>query len=149
LKRGRLERIAIDRPVGIRRHFPAANGGLFCTAAEFCRFCRMLLNGGMLDGRGYLSAKSIDEMTSVQTDGLKAGFVPGSGWGLGFGIVREPIGITAMLSPGTFGHGGVFGTQAWIDPVKGRIYILMIQRGDLDNADNSQFRLAFQEAAAP
>ncbi|MGD0387468.1 MAG: serine hydrolase domain-containing protein [Tepidisphaeraceae bacterium] len=149
LKKGRLERIQIDRPVGIRHHFPAANGGLFCTAGEFCRFCQMLLNGGMLDGRGYLSAKSIDEMTSVQTDGLKTGFVPGSGWGLGFGIVREPRGITAMLSPGTFGHGGAYGTEAWIDPVKGRIYILLIQRGDLDNADNSQFRQAFQEAAAP
>ncbi|MGA2439637.1 MAG: serine hydrolase domain-containing protein [Tepidisphaeraceae bacterium] len=148
VKRGRLERILIDRPVGIRKHFPAANGGLFCTAGEYCRFCQMLLNGGTLEGRPYLSAKSIHEMTSVQTDGLKAGFVPGSGWGLAFGIVREPKGITAMLSPGTFGHGGAYGTQAWIDPVKGRIYILLIQRGDLDNADNSKFRQAFQEAAA-
>jgi CubicO group peptidase (beta-lactamase class C family) len=148
LKRGRLERIAIDRPIGIRRHFPAANGGLFCTAGDFCRFCQMLLNRGTLDGRVYLSVKSIEEMTSVQTDRLKAGFVPGSGWGLGFGIVREPRGITAMLSPGTFGHGGVYGTEAWVDPVKRRVYVLLIQRGDLDNADNSQFRQAFQQAAA-
>jgi len=28
-----------------------------------------------------------------------------------------------MLSPGTFGHGGAYGTQAWIDPQKNLIYI--------------------------
>ena len=33
-----------------------------------------------------------------------------------------------MLSPGTFGHGGAWGTQAWIDPVRGVAYILMVQR---------------------
>jgi CubicO group peptidase (beta-lactamase class C family) len=52
-----------------------------------------------------------------------------------------------MLSPGSFGHGGVFGTQAWIDPVKRRIYLLMIQRSDLPNSDASPMRRAFQEAA--
>ena len=35
-----------------------------------------------------------------------------------------------MLSPGTFGHGGAYGTQAWADPVKGVVYILMVQRPD-------------------
>jgi CubicO group peptidase (beta-lactamase class C family) len=53
-----------------------------------------------------------------------------------------------MLSPGTFGHGGAYGTQVWIDPVKNRIYLLLIQRGDLPNSDASEFREAFQEAAA-
>ena len=53
-----------------------------------------------------------------------------------------------MLSPGTFGHGGAYGTQAWIDPVKGVAYILMIQRAGLPNSDGSEVRLAFQRAAA-
>ena len=52
-----------------------------------------------------------------------------------------------MLSPGTFGHGGAYGTQAWIDPVKKRIYILMVQRADFPNSDASEVRRAFQEAA--
>jgi CubicO group peptidase (beta-lactamase class C family) len=78
---------------------------------------------------------------------LKAGFLPGSAWGLTVGIVREPQGITAMHSPGTFGHGGAFGTQAWMDPVKGVALILMIQRVGLKNSDASDMRRVFQEAA--
>jgi CubicO group peptidase (beta-lactamase class C family) len=141
--------VLLPGPVGDRDHYPAANGGLFCTAGEYCRFCQMLLNGGTLDGRQYLRPESIREMTRIQTDGIPdVGFIPGSGWGLAIGIVRKPVGMTAMLSPGTFGHGGAYGTQAWIDPVKHRIYIMLIQRAGLENSDNSEYRKAFQTAAA-
>ena len=53
-----------------------------------------------------------------------------------------------MLSPGSFGHGGAWGTQAWVDPVKGLAYVLMIQRSNLPNSDGSDIRQAFQESAA-
>ena len=43
-------------------------------------------------------------------------------------VVRDPQGITSMLAPGSFGHGGAYGTQAWIDPEKKRIFILLVQR---------------------
>ena len=150
LKSGKLTPAKISRipgPVGDRNHYAAANGGLFSTAPDYYRFCKMLLDGGTLDGRRYLSAESIHEMTRIQTGTLKAGFVPGSAWGLGFGIVRQPTGITEGLSPGTFGHGGMYGTQAWMDPVKRRVYILLIQRADLENSDASDFRRYFQQAA--
>jgi len=52
------------------------------------------------------------------------------------------------LSPGTFGHGGAWGTQAWIDPVRGAAYVLMIQQSDIGNSDASEVRRAFQQAAA-
>ena len=57
-------------------------------------------------------------------------------------------GVTGMLSPGTCGHGGAYGTQAWIDPVQQRIYLLMVQRANFPNSDASDLRKAFQEAAA-
>ena len=57
-------------------------------------------------------------------------------------------GLAAMLSPGTFGHGGAWGTQAWIDPVKKRCTILMVQRSNFPNADNSEVRKTFQGIAA-
>ena len=57
-------------------------------------------------------------------------------------------GAAAVLSPGTYGHGGAWGTQAWIDPVKGVAYILMVQRANFPNSDASDVRRAFQEAAA-
>jgi CubicO group peptidase (beta-lactamase class C family) len=53
-----------------------------------------------------------------------------------------------MLSPGTFGHGGAWGTQAWIDPVKGVAYLLMVQRANFPNSDASGVRQTFQEVAA-
>ena len=71
----------------------------------------MLLNGGALDGRRYLTADSVRMMSTVQTGDLVTGFTPGNGWGLGVCIVRQPQDVTEMLSPGTFGHGGVYGTD--------------------------------------
>jgi len=50
------------------------------------------------------------------------------GWGIATCIVRTSHdGAAAMLSPGSFGHGGAWGTQAWIDLVKGVAYVLMVQ----------------------
>ena len=63
-------------------------------------------------------------------------------------VVRQPQGVSATLSPGSYGHGGAYGTQAWIDPVKGIAYVLMVQRANFPNSDNSDVRKAFQEAAA-
>jgi len=71
------------------------------------------------------------------------------GWGIGTCILITPHdGVAAMLSPGTYGHGGAWGTQAWIDPVKGAAFILMVQRSNFPNSDASDVRAAFQKAAA-
>jgi CubicO group peptidase (beta-lactamase class C family) len=129
------------------RRFPAANGGLFSTAPDYLRFCQMILRKGEYQGRHYVKPTSVERMTSIQTNGLKTGFTPGNGWGLGWCVIREPQGVTAALSPGSFGHGGAFGTQAWIDPEKGRIYLLMIQRANFPNSDASEVRRVFQDAA--
>lgn len=130
-----------------RDRYPAANGGLFSTAPDYAKFARMLLNGGECNGRRYLSKASYDLMTSNQTGSMKAGFIPGHGWGLGVGVVVTPQGQTAMCQPGTFGHGGAYGTQAWIDPKSGVAFILMVQRANFKNSDDSPVRLAFQQAA--
>ncbi|HEV8607158.1 MAG TPA: serine hydrolase domain-containing protein [Tepidisphaeraceae bacterium] len=131
-----------------RERYPAANGGLFSTALDYARFCQMLLNNGELNGRRILKPESVKQFSTVQFPDLKTGFTPGNGWGVGCCIVREPQGVTAMLSPGTYGHGGAYGTQAWIDPQKNLIYILMVQRANFLNADNSDVRKAFQQAAS-
>jgi CubicO group peptidase (beta-lactamase class C family)/acetyl esterase/lipase len=128
--------------------FPAPNGGLFSTASDYARFCQMVLRGGELDGRRYLKPETVKFMTTIQNADLKTGFTPGNGWGLGWCVIREPQGVTAMLSPGTFGHGGAYGTQAWIDPSTKRIYILMVQRANFPNSDASEVRKGFQEAAS-
>lgn len=131
-----------------RDRYPAPNGGLFSTASDYARFCRMLLNQGSLDGRQLLKPETVALMTRLQTGDLKTGFTEGNGWGLGVCVVRQPQGVTAALSVGTFGHGGAYGTQAWIDPVKKTIYLLMVQRSNFPNSDASNVRRAFQAAAA-
>jgi CubicO group peptidase (beta-lactamase class C family) len=131
-----------------RDRYPAPNGGLFSTAPDYARFCRLILNGGALDGKRYLKPESVKLMTSLQTGDLQTGFTDGHGWGLGWCVVRQPQGVTAMLAPGTCGHGGAYGTQAWIDPVKQVVYILMVQRANFPNSDASDVRGAFQAAAA-
>ena len=125
------------------------NAGLFSTAPDYVRFLQMLMNGGTLDGKTYLKPESVKLMTSSQTGDLKAGFVPARhGWGCCTCVVLESKDVTEFLSPGTFGHGGAYGTQAWADPVKGVAYVLMIQRADIGNSDDSEMRKAFQKAAA-
>lgn len=126
---------------------PNPSGGLFSTAGDLLRFYQAILDGGQLDGTRIVSEEAIRAMTRIQTGDLQTGFTPGNGWGLGWCVVRKPQGVTAALSPGSFGHGGVLGTQAWIDPQREMICILLIQRTDLPNSDGSKFRQAFQELA--
>jgi CubicO group peptidase (beta-lactamase class C family) len=111
------------------------------------KFYQMILNGGESHGRRIVSEAAVKQMTQVQTGDLTTGFTPGNGWGLGWCIVREPQGVTEMLSPGTFGHGGAFGTQGWVDPHRQMIFVLMIQRTGFGNSDASGIRKDFQDIA--
>jgi CubicO group peptidase (beta-lactamase class C family) len=126
---------------------PAPSGGLFSTAPDLVRFYQMVLRGGEFDGTRIVSAEAVEQMTTLQTGDLETGFTPGNGWGLGWCVAREPQGVSRLLSAGTYGHGGAYGTQAWIDPERGLIFVLLIQRPDLGNSDASSIRDAFQEAA--
>jgi CubicO group peptidase (beta-lactamase class C family) len=111
------------------------------------RFYQMALNAGTFNGRKIVSKESIDLMTRTQSGDIKTGFTDGMSWGFGFQVVKEPQGVTAMLSPGTFGHGGAYATQSWADPKKDLILVLMIQRTGFPNGDASPVRRAFQETA--
>ena len=126
---------------------PNPSGGLFSTAIDMARFYQMILNGGELAGVRIVSEAAVREMTTIQTAELSTGFTPGNGWGLGWCVVRHPQGVTRMLSPGTFGHGGAFGTQGWVDPKREMIFVLMIQRNGFGNSDGSDIRGDFQELA--
>ncbi len=128
---------------------PNPSGGLFSTARDMFRFYQMILSGGQLRrGDRIVSEQAVKEMTQRQTGELVTGFTPGNCWGLGWCIVREPQGVTESLSSGTFGHGGAFGTQGWVDPETQTIYVLMIQRADLPNSDGSGIRKSFHKTAS-
>ncbi|MEY4482586.1 MAG: hypothetical protein RL693_38, partial [Verrucomicrobiota bacterium] len=134
-------------PLSDRKRMPLAAGGLFSTADDLVRIYQMVLNGGIADGKRYLQAETLKLMATNQMgDMKKVSFTDGMHMGLGFHIVNSPQGVTANLSPGTFGHGGAYGTQAWIDPSKKLIMVLLIQRAGI-NSDASEMRGAFQKAA--
>jgi CubicO group peptidase (beta-lactamase class C family) len=143
---------------GSRDRPPQGHGGLYSTASDYSRFCQMLLNGGTLRNHRFLSATSMQFLKTSQTGDLPAGFFQNEtygnrgtnyNWGIGTCILRTPHdGVASMLSPGTFGHGGAWGTQAWIDPAKGVAYLLMMQRANFPNSDASDVRREFQQAAS-
>ncbi|WP_254512121.1 serine hydrolase domain-containing protein [Anatilimnocola floriformis] len=147
-KEGRLTFVdyALLGPVKGAKH-PIPAGGLYSTAADLARLYQMMLHGGGLDGQRIISEKAAKQMTSLQTGDLKTGFTDGMGWGFGWQFTREPQGVHATASKGTYGHGGAFGTQGWIDPEKKLFVILLIQRTGLANADASPLRKALQDAA--
>jgi len=140
-----LERL-VKPPLG--KFTPGPSGGLISSAQDMGRFYQMLLNGGELDGKRIISETSAKKIRQSQTGENKAGFVPGSAWGLGFGLVQQPEGVSAMLNKGSFGHGGAFGTQGWVDPITETVYVLMIQRTKFGNSDASDIRRGFQQAVA-
>lgn len=138
----------LTKPYSNKKRAPLAAGGLFSTAEDLLKLYQMILDGGVIGKKRLLRPETIQLMTTNHTGEMKAGFSEGMGMGLGFQVVRQPAGVTAMLSPGTFGHGGAHGTQGWIDPTTKTIYILLIQRTGLKpTGDASPVRRAFQEAA--
>jgi CubicO group peptidase (beta-lactamase class C family) len=143
---------------GLRTRPPLGNGGLFSTGPDYARFCQMLLNRGTFGGRRLLSEAAVRYLTVVHTGELPTGFFQSEtygrrganyGWGIGTCVLRTPHeGAAEVLSPGSFGHGGAWGTQAWIDPTRGVAYVLMVQRANFPNSDASDVRRSFQAAAA-
>lgn len=127
---------------------PNPSGGLFANARDMFRFYQMVLAKGKFRQQQVVSKDAVNQMTQPQTGDLETGFTPGNCWGLGWCLVRQPQGVTEMLSPGTFGHGGAFGTQGWVDPKTKTIYVLMIQRTKMGNSDGSDIRKVFQQMAS-
>jgi CubicO group peptidase (beta-lactamase class C family) len=135
----------IDLPKQARYPIPA--GGLYSTGADLAKLYQMMLNKGTLGKARILSPESVATMTKVQTGDLQTGFTSGMGFGFGWAVVQKPMGVTEMLSAGSFGHGGAYGTQGWLDPTKDLFVVLLIQRVGLPNSDASKIRQELQTLA--
>lgn len=101
----------------------AGGAGLCSTAADYARFCQMILNGGQLDGTRLMSRKTVELMTHDQLGKVN----PDSGFGLGFGISGDKAPLQEVGSPGNYGWGGFFYTEFVIDPKEELIAIFMAQ----------------------
>jgi CubicO group peptidase (beta-lactamase class C family) len=116
----------------------SGGGGLVSTAGDYLRFCRMLLNGGTLDGEQILSPKTIELMTKNHLPGGKdlpalsrslfsEATYNGIGFGLGFAVVIDPVKVMVPGSVGSYSWGGAASTYFWIDPAEELICIFMTQ----------------------
>jgi CubicO group peptidase (beta-lactamase class C family) len=108
--------------------YPAPEGGLYSTAPDLLNFYQMMLSKGVFNGQRLLSPASVELMTQLHTGELTAGFSPGVGFGLGWSVVRNVEGMFRLNSIGTYGHGGLYRTFAFIDPQKELIGIILMQR---------------------
>ena len=71
----------------------------------------------------------------------------GADYGLAWEVVTEPLGELAGHSIGSYGHGGAFGTQGWIDPKNKLISIMLIQKADGDTDSMSNVFMTMAEAS--
>lgn len=121
-----------------QRKFESGGGGLASTLADYHRFARMLLNGGALDGVQILSPKTLELMTANHLPGnadltemsqslFSESENGGTGFGLGFGVMIDPVKAMMAGSKGEFFWGGMFSTAFFVDPVEDIVMIFMTQ----------------------
>ena len=134
-------------PLGDSKRHPYPGGGLFATAEDLGKFCRMILRGGELDGRRYLSEAAVREMTSTQTGDLMNGGKDEHGYGLGWSTSRKSRGESGPAIPGPCGHGGAYSTDMSVDPDRKLVTIWMVQHAGYPG-DGNQALGAFKKAAA-
>ncbi|NKE43666.1 beta-lactamase family protein [Roseomonas frigidaquae] len=130
----------IDDPATSRylspRKVHSGGGGLVSTAADYLRFCRMLLNKGELDGTRYLGRKTVELMMSNHLRGDMAAMgqprwsestAEGIGFGLGFSVTLDPARAQILGTPGECAWGGAASTAFWVDPAEDMAVILLTQ----------------------
>ena len=118
--------------------FNSGGGGLASTVADYHRFCKMLLNGGGLDGVQIISPKTLELMTANHLPGgqdltkmskslFSEAEMAGIGFGLGFATTIDSAATLTPCSTGDFYWGGMYSTAFFADPVEDIIMIFMTQ----------------------
>jgi len=120
--------------------FFSGGGGLYTTAEDYFQFAQMLLNGGQLSGKRLLGVRTVELMRTVFAPDTLTGRPRGEGFGLSVRVVADPIERGVMLSAGSFGWSGAFGTHFWVDPKEKIVAVLMAQ------TPHQEARLDFETA---
>jgi uncharacterized protein YbbC (DUF1343 family)/CubicO group peptidase (beta-lactamase class C family) len=119
----------------------AGHAGMFSTASDIARVCRMLLDGGVGNGRRILRAETIAQMWSPESSGRRT---------LGWDMTSRYSLIHAPFFPiGSVGHSGFTGTSIWLDPATRTYMILLTNRVHPSGGNASRIReLRVRVAAA-
>ena len=110
----------------------AGSAGVFTTAPDVARFARMLLAGGMHEGKRVLSEDSVRLMSSVQSP---PGIAQTRAMGMDIGSpFARPRG--ELFPVGSFGHTGFTGCVLWIEPASRTFYVFLSNRVYPDDKSN-------------
>jgi CubicO group peptidase (beta-lactamase class C family) len=127
----------------------SGGAGLWSTAEDYIQFAQMLVNGGELNGKRFLSPRTIDLMAANHVGNLYGEAPPLGSRGMGFGltveVVVDSIESGRRTSPGSFGWDGAFGTHFWVDRKEQLTGLLMIQQA-LNATLNRDFENAVMQA---
>ena len=115
----------VHDPTARRMGGVAGHAGLFTTAADLARFCRMLLAGGALDGARILAPLTVAAMTRPSSPPGHRD-VRGLGWDIDS---RFSSNRGDLFGAGSFGHTGFTGTSIWIDPATRTVRVEPLSMG--------------------
>lgn len=116
----------------------SGGGGLYGTAADYVRFCQMILNGGFLDSERVIGRHTLDYMGKNHLPGnvdleaigrplfAESAFV-GVGFGLGFSVVIDAAASKVPSSTGEMAWGGAASTAFWVDPAEDLAVVFLTQ----------------------
>ena len=111
--------------------YDSGAGGLYSTAADYARFCQMLLDGGTLEGTTILGRKTVELMLGNHLAGILDPpvnqYSDAEGFGLGGYVVLDPVRRGVAGSVGQFGWTGAASTYFMIDPRENLLAILLLQ----------------------
>ncbi|HEX9302867.1 MAG TPA: exo-beta-N-acetylmuramidase NamZ domain-containing protein, partial [Thermoanaerobaculia bacterium] len=101
----------------------AGHAGVFSTADDLSRFCRMILAGGRLGTVRILSPLGVEAMTRPRFFGDES--LRALGWDVSTAYSRNR---GDLFPPGSFGHTGFTGTSLWLDPSSGAYVVFLSSR---------------------
>jgi CubicO group peptidase (beta-lactamase class C family) len=121
----------------------SGGAGLISTAEDYFQFAQMLLDRGRANGKVLLSPTTVDLMIAPHAPDTLPGSTRGGDFGLSVQVMRDPLALGQRVSSGSFGWGGAYGTNFWIDPKEKLVGVLMIQM----QGGSADTRRDFQSAA--
>jgi len=131
--------------------FFSGGGGLYSTAPDYLRFCQLLINGGVLDGKRVLARTTVDYMfrnhvpvNMIVPEGPNGR--TGHGFGFGGAVLVDPSAYQVLSVEGDYNWGGANGTYFWIDRKNEMAAVWMVQRPPFTAPPSKRFKILVYQA---